>query len=157
MKKTFGAVTTIASFLALAGAPALAQSGHVGSSPDAPAPQAAGDDGTSGGAGTSFGGYIIEPSTTQTIASTYIGQPVYNARNENIGEVRDLVIDNRGGILAAVVGVGGFLGVAEKDVAVPNDRIDAVRDGENGDVRLTTSETAETLKSAPGFQISGSL
>lgn len=157
MKKTFGAVTTIASVLVLAGNSALAQSSNVGSSPDAAAPQAAGEDGTPGGAGTSFGGYIIKPSTTQTNASTYIGQPVYNARNESIGEVRDLVLDSRGGIVAAVVGVGGFLGVAEKDVAVPNDRIDAVRDGETGNVRLTTTETEDTLKSAPEYQAPGSL
>lgn len=159
MNKTVRTAMTIASFLVLAGSPAavLAQSSHVGSSPDAAAPQAAGADATPGGGGTSFGGYIIDPSASQTSAGVYIGKPVFNARNESIGEVTDLVIDKRHGVVAAVIGVGGFLGLAEKDVAVPNDRITAVRDAQSGGVRLTTTETTDSLKSAPEFSPSGAL
>jgi sporulation protein YlmC with PRC-barrel domain len=147
MKKTFGAAASIVSFLALASTPALSQSSNVGSSPDAASPEAA----ATGGAGSSFGGYIIEPSTSQSTATDYIGKSVYNAANESIGEVRDVVIDKTRGIVAVVVGVGGFLGVGEKNVAVPEDRIDVARDDENAGARLTTTETAETLKSAPEF------
>ncbi|TKT42616.1 photosystem reaction center subunit H, partial [Rhizobiaceae bacterium LC148] len=75
----------------------------------------------------------------------------YNPNNESIGDVNDLIIEEDGGVVAAVVGVGGFLGIGEKDVAVPMDKITMSRDAENNQVRLTTSETAEALQAAPEF------
>jgi sporulation protein YlmC with PRC-barrel domain len=47
-----------------------------------------------------------------------IGTSVRNAQNENVGEVDDLVIDKTGRVKGVVVGVGGFLGVGEKHVAM---------------------------------------
>lgn len=98
------------------------------------------------------GSYITEQSATQISANDYIGKAVHNAENESIGDVNDLILEEQGGIVAAVVGVGGFLGIGEKDVAVPMDKITITRDGEkNNEVRLTTTETAESLQAAPEF------
>jgi sporulation protein YlmC with PRC-barrel domain len=47
------------------------------------------------------------------------GLNVYNNNNEKIGDINELIVDKTGKIEAAVVGVGGFLGIGEHDVAVP--------------------------------------
>jgi len=97
------------------------------------------------------GSYLTEQSETQISANDYIGKPVYNSADESIGDVNDLILETEGGIVAAVIGVGGFLGIGEKDVAVPMDLITMSRDTETNDVRLTTTETAESLEAAPEF------
>jgi sporulation protein YlmC with PRC-barrel domain len=47
------------------------------------------------------------------------GTDVYNDRNEKIGNVDDVLVDSHGNVKAVVIGVGGFLGVGERNVAVP--------------------------------------
>ncbi|RYB97050.1 PRC-barrel domain-containing protein [Ciceribacter ferrooxidans] len=98
------------------------------------------------------GEYLTQQTDTQVSANEFIGQPIYNAENENIGDINDLIIEEKGGIVAAVVGVGGFLGIGEKDVAVPMDKITITHEADSNDVKLTTMETAEALKAAPEFQ-----
>lgn len=96
--------------------------------------------------------YLTEQSTTQVSANDFIGQPVYNSANESIGDINDLIIEEQGGIVAAVVGVGGFIGIGEKNVAVPMSKLTVTREADGNDVKLTTMETAETLKAAPEFK-----
>ena len=50
--------------------------------------------------------------------SDYYNQNVYDNRDNKIGEVNDLLVDNAGKVNAVILGVGGFLGVGEKNVAV---------------------------------------
>lgn len=50
--------------------------------------------------------------------SKLIGLSVYNDQNEKIGSIKDLMVDKSGKIDMAVLGVGGFLGMGERDVAV---------------------------------------
>jgi sporulation protein YlmC with PRC-barrel domain len=52
-------------------------------------------------------------------ASKLKGLNVYNNNNEKIGDINELVVDQSGKVQAAVIGVGGFLGIGEHDVAVP--------------------------------------
>src|SRR5687768_12113336 len=52
-------------------------------------------------------------------ASKLIGTRVTGANNENIGEINDVLMDQNGRAHAVIIGVGGFLGIGEKDVAVP--------------------------------------
>src|SRR6266576_743049 len=56
-------------------------------------------------------------------ASKLVGLSVYNDKNESIGSINDLLTDKSGNIKAAVIGVGGFLGVGEHLVAVPFDKV----------------------------------
>ena len=51
-------------------------------------------------------------------ASKLIGTNVYNDQNEKIGSIKELMVDKTGKLDSAVLGVGGFLGVGERDVAV---------------------------------------
>lgn len=97
-------------------------------------------------------GYLTEQGEDAISASTYIGQTVYNANDENIGEINDLIIRKDGGVEAAVVGVGGFLGIGEKNVAVPFEKIEVSEQEDGMTLKLMTTETADSLKAAPEFK-----
>ncbi|QRM54487.1 PRC-barrel domain-containing protein [Sinorhizobium sp. BG8] len=98
------------------------------------------------------GEYLTTQSPDQVSANSFIGQSVYNSADESIGDINDVIIEKNGGIVAAVIGVGGFLGMGEKWVAVPFTSITVNQSPDNGDVKLTTTETAESLKAAPEFK-----
>lgn len=61
-------------------------------------------------------------------ASKVVGLNVYNTSNESLGSINDLLTDQNGSIKAAVIGVGGFLGVGEHLVAIPYDKIKFVNE-----------------------------
>lgn len=96
--------------------------------------------------------YLTAQTDDQISANTYIGQSVYTGQNESIGNVTDLIMKKDGGLVAAVVGVGGFLGIGQKNVAVPMDKITVAQNTQDGSVKLTTTETADSLKAAPEFK-----
>ncbi|MAS15676.1 MAG: photosystem reaction center subunit H [Nitratireductor sp.] len=81
------------------------------------------------------------------LATDLIGKTVYNGTGEeaeNIGEVNDLVLDEEGEVSAIVVGVGGFLGIGQKEVALEYDLVEwAEQDGERWLVVETTAEALE--------------
>src|ERR1700756_2944349 len=56
-------------------------------------------------------------------ASKVVGLNVYNEKNENVGSINDLLMEKNGSIKAAVISVGGFLGMGAKLVAVPYDKV----------------------------------
>lgn len=99
----------------------------------------------------SINGYFTADHS-QILATTLIGKMLYNGTGENaksIGDVNDIVLSPNGEAEAVVVGVGGFLGIGEKDVAVDFERIAwSERDGTRW---LTTEATKEELKNAPAF------
>ncbi|WP_313531907.1 PRC-barrel domain-containing protein [Shinella sp.] len=98
------------------------------------------------------GDYLTAQSDEQISANTYIGQSVYNSGDESIGKISDLIMAKTGGVDAAIIGVGGFLGIGEKWVAVPFDKIAITQVPDSDDVKLTTTETAESLQAAPEFK-----
>ena len=98
------------------------------------------------------GGYLTEQAADQIASSTYVGQTVYNSADESIGSISDLIFEQNGGIQAAVIGVGGFLGIGQKNVAVPFGNISIQQLPDSDDLKLTTTETAETLEAAPEFK-----
>ncbi|MCJ7996940.1 PRC-barrel domain-containing protein [Rhizobium cremeum] len=126
--------------------------------PTAPAPDATGSAPSTNtmaptdSTAAATGSYLTQQSTTQISANDFIGQSVYTSGNESIGDINDLILEDKGGIVAAVVGVGGFLGIGEKDVAIPFNKLTVTHDTAKNEVRLTTTETAESLKAAPEFK-----
>ena len=58
------------------------------------------------------------PANGETITHWY-KQNVYDPQDNKIGEVMDVLVDGQGKATALIIGVGGFLGAGEKDVAVP--------------------------------------
>jgi sporulation protein YlmC with PRC-barrel domain len=75
---------------------------------------------------------------------------MHNRSGEKIGSISDLIVTPDGIIAAALVGVGGFLGIGEKEVAVPFSSIEVVRNG--NDVRFVIDATKEALKDAPSYE-----
>jgi sporulation protein YlmC with PRC-barrel domain len=63
--------------------------------------------------------FIPKASPGEWRASKLVGVALYGPNNQSIGKVSDIIIDGSGAVKAVVVGVGGFLGVGQKDVALP--------------------------------------
>ncbi len=84
-------------------------------------------------------------------ASKIIGARVRNSQGENLGDIKDVVLDTEAGqIVYAVVSFGGFLGVGDKLFAVPWKTLrQEGGDSESGDYVLNVDK--EMLKNAPGF------
>jgi len=94
--------------------------------------------------------------------SKVVGLSVYNDENQSIGSINDLLTDKNGNIKAAVISVGGFLGVGAHLVAVPYDKMKFVNEpvpsgtasagsstGSNGSSTTTTGAASGTTTSAP--------
>jgi sporulation protein YlmC with PRC-barrel domain len=94
--------------------------------------------------------YTVKPADVQ--ASNLMGATVYNVNNENIGEINDLVIEDGKTLRAVVIGVGGFLGIGERDVAVEPTSLIVTRNNDNDDVRIVLNTTKEDLKNAPAVK-----
>jgi sporulation protein YlmC with PRC-barrel domain len=56
-------------------------------------------------------------------ASKLVGLAVYNDSNEKLGDISEILLDNTGKINAVIIGVGGFLGVGQHDIAVTFDKL----------------------------------
>ena len=89
------------------------------------------------------------PADAVTITHWY-KQKVYNQTNTQIAEIDDVLTNRQGQIVAFVLGVGGFLGIGEKHVAVPFNAVQfTTRD--NNRWHLVMNTTADALKAAPGL------
>lgn len=116
--------------------------------PAAPAPDSTATAPAPDSATTTVGN--TEVPANAVLASQFMGQAVYTAANENVGEINDLIMNKELDNIVAIVGVGGFLGIGEKDVAIPIGDINAVKD-ENNTLRLTISASKEQLEALPVF------
>jgi hypothetical protein len=90
--------------------------------------------------------FVNVQTSDQWLASDLMGLNVVGSSNESIGEISDFLVDEEGKILAAVVGVGGFLGIGERNVALELSQL-SVDAGEDGD--LVTRMTKEQLEALP--------
>ncbi|WP_034990603.1 PRC-barrel domain-containing protein [Beijerinckia mobilis] len=87
--------------------------------------------------------------TGQWMASEIYGADIYDTANNKIGAVEDLIMNSAGNISTAVIGVGGFLGIGEKEVAVPfTDLKVAMHEGKE---RFMLDRSKDQLKAAPSF------
>ncbi len=101
-------------------------------------------------------------------ASDLIGMRIYNSETEydndamvavgaeqewdDIGEINDLIVNANGEVTAVILGVGGFLGLGERDVSVSMDAIKIVREeGDSNDRFLVVKTSKEALEQAPEF------
>jgi sporulation protein YlmC with PRC-barrel domain len=126
--KTLLMTVSVASILAIA--PALAQD----QSPSAP----------SMGAGTST--KLGEHRVSNLMKAT-----VKNAGGESVGTINDALLDTSGQVTHYIIGVGGFLGIGERNVAVPFGTINISRDANNAVVVATTTPK-ETLSQLPEWK-----
>lgn len=140
MKRTFTAVA-LATVLA---APAFAQTA---TPPAATAPSA-----TQSSTASPSGSFVSSQQSTDWRASKLIGATVYGSDNASIGEVNDVLLASDGKVNGVVIGVGGFLGVGEKNVGVTFDKLNVTKkpDGTTID-KITVSFSKDELKNAPTF------
>jgi sporulation protein YlmC with PRC-barrel domain len=111
LKKHMAACLVATAFVA---APALAQT----SAPPAASPPAGAS------ASAQSGQFMTTMQPNQIRASKFSGVDIIGANNESIGDVNDVILDQQGMAQAVVIGVGGFLGIGEKNVAVPFKSVD---------------------------------
>jgi sporulation protein YlmC with PRC-barrel domain len=90
-------------------------------------------------------------SMNEVYASKIIGASVKNSQGENLGKIDELVIDPHDArIKAAVVAVGGVLGIGAKTVAIPWEKV-TMGSGTDGDT-VVVAMGKEELEKAPGWQ-----
>lgn len=94
------------------------------------------------------GDYTSGPGPATMGAATLIGNDVYNHSDEDLGDIKEIMLDMQTGKVSyAVLSFGGFLGMGEKLFAVPWNALtlDPVNE------RFILNVDKERLKSAPGF------
>ena len=89
------------------------------------------------------------PSSSLTVTNWY-KQTVYDPSNNKIGEIGDVLVGPNGEVNAVIIGVGGFLGAGEKDVAVNFNSIKKTM--KDNKIYLTMDTTKDALKNAAGFK-----
>lgn len=97
-----------------------------------------------GTAGQSDSAASTEAITGWSAKDDIIGKSVFNENDEKVGDIKDVIISSDGRTMYLLVGAGGFLGMGEKEVAVPFDRFER-RD----DRVLLSGYTKEQLKALP--------
>lgn len=124
--------------------------------------------GTAYAAPAQFNTYQAQPSDVQ--ASEFIGQRIYAADKDftaeervepgaekdwdDVGEINEVILGRDGAVKAVVLGVGGFLGMGEKNVAVSMDDVKFVRNGDGADdYFLVINANKDTLASAPAYKM----
>ena len=80
--------------------------------------------------------------------SEYYKQSVYDTKDNKIGDVNDVLLDKNGQVSAVILGVGGFLGMGEKDVAVPFNAIKITEKDGNRYLVMDTSKEASGVQPA---------
>ncbi|CAL8981248.1 hypothetical protein RHODGE_RHODGE_00013 [Rhodoplanes serenus] len=143
---------------------ALAQSTapNPSTSPGSSSPSATSPSTGSGsmGSSTSAGAAITQQSPNQWLASKFMGTDVIGADDAKIGDVSDVLFDKSGKVDALIVGVGGFLGIGQKDVALPisSFQVVAANSGKNNSSsdQLRLSMTKDQLQQMAEFKAMGS-
>ena len=69
------------------------------------------------------GQLLTQMSPDMMRGSKLMGVDVYGSDNQKIGDIDEVLVDKQGKIQAVVVGVGGFLGVGQKDIALRYDQV----------------------------------
>ena len=63
--------------------------------------------------------YVMRQQPTDWTAQALIGRSVLNPDEETLGEINNIILNEQGDVVAVTIGVGGFLGIGQKDVGVP--------------------------------------
>ena len=95
--------------------------------------------------------FVTVQPAGQWLAGQFIGQAVTNEAAETIGNINDLLFDKSGRIVNVVIGVGGFLGIGEKNVAIPYSTLSITANADGKRV-VTVPLSKERLLAAPDFK-----
>jgi len=95
---------------------------------------------------------VTEQKPDQLLASKLKGTNVIGSGDEKVGDVSDILFDKDGKILAYVVGVGGFLGIGAKDVALSPASFQIMPASDRESMKLKLAMTKDELKNAAEFK-----
>lgn len=109
---------------------------------------------TSSSSTTSSAKFVNSQRQDQYLASKFKGTDVIGSDDKKIGDVSDILFDKDGKIEAYVVGVGGFLGIGSKDVALAPTAFQVVPGdhAKNAPDKLRLSMTKDELKNAANYE-----
>ncbi|SFM05947.1 PRC-barrel domain-containing protein [Methylorubrum salsuginis] len=93
---------------------------------------------------------FVTAKPAEVTSSKLVGKNLYNNKNETIGEVEDLVIDNGKTVTGVVVSVGGFLGMGERYVLIDPSSIFLHK--ADGKLKAMVDTDKDALKNAPEFK-----
>jgi PRC-barrel domain len=118
----------------------------------AQAPKGANPPSTTGAAPSGTNVQVLNdvPSNTMTVTN-YYKQAVYDPQNNRIGDVDDVLLSPDGRVNALVIGVGGFLGIGEKTVALKLDKL-KMTTAADGPMELSMDMTKDELRNTPTFK-----
>jgi len=112
------------------------------------APNAGGANGASGSAAPAAGDTTsADAASGKSFKDKLQGKSVYNENDDKIGSINDVILSNDDKATHLIVGVGGFVGVGEHDVAIPFDKIT-----ESGDKLTLQGYTKDQLKDMPAYE-----
>src|SRR5262245_29821969 len=87
--------------------------------------------------------YVPNQKPTDWTAQALIGRTVENDRGDNLGDINNVIRNERGQVVAVTIGVGGFLGMGEKNVGVPFQALDFRLDTDRSDIDKRIEGPAE--------------
>jgi len=87
---------------------------------------------------------------TGLLASNLIGTTVYSQDDQSIGDINDIILSQEGQASQVIVGVGGFLGLGEKDVVLDMSKLQ-IAATDDGNVKVVVQTSPEELKNMPAF------
>jgi sporulation protein YlmC with PRC-barrel domain len=93
--------------------------------------------------------FVAQERENQWLVGNLWNKSVYNKAGQPIGDLKDVLIGTDGKVQALVVGVGGFLGLGEKNVAIDYGFLE--KNGAITPSRITLNMTEQDLRSAPAF------
>jgi hypothetical protein len=96
--------------------------------------------------------FVTKQTSDQHLASKFNGTDVIGTDDSKIGDVSDVLFDKDRKVIAFIVGVGGFLGIGAKDVAIDPASFQPVPGKDATDMKLRLSMTKDELKAAPAFE-----
>lgn len=110
---------------------------------------------------------MYEQQATDVLASKFIGMRLFATENQilpdanlkpgaenewdDIGEVNDVILSQQGEVKAVILGVGGFLGLGEKNVAIPMENIKFVKHIDDAEYFLVVNANKQMLTDAPAY------
>jgi hypothetical protein len=98
------------------------------------------------------GQIVVQEANTLLAKQDLIGQTVHAPDKAKVGSISDLILSKDGkSVEGFVIGVGGFLGIGEKTIALKMDRLKMTA-GANGDLELAMDMTKDELKNTPTFK-----
>lgn len=100
-------------------------------------------------------GRFVAIANNDELSSKVVGLDIYNDKNQDIGQIKDIALDQNGQTQAYVLSVGGFLGMGEHYVAVNPSAVKVTYNDSDKKWHASMNATTDQLKSAPEFKYTG--